>query len=52
MLIQKDNGRQSPIYDVSKALFNAETKYYTMERLMLAFVPDPKSCDHTSNVIL
>ena len=38
ILVRKDEGKQSPIYYVSKALLNAETWYSQLEKLALALI--------------
>ena len=38
VLVHEDEGKQSPIYYVSKALLDAETRYNQLEKLALALI--------------
>lgn len=42
MLIKKEEEGQSPIYYVSKRLLDAETRYTSMEKLVLALILDAR----------
>ena len=38
ILMHEDDGKQSPVYYVSKALLDAESQYSQLEKLALAFI--------------
>ena len=45
-LIRDDNGLQKPIYYVSKSLHEAEIKYLTLEKAILAVVHATRKLPH------
>ena len=44
VLVREDNGRQHPVYYVSRTLLDAETRYSKAEQLALAVVMAAKKC--------